>query len=199
MLPIIDPHPVVVLASASPRRSELLRQLAIAHVIHAVDIDETPRREEDPVDYVQRMALEKAGACWTALSRSPVMPRVLAADTSVILKGRILGKPRDREDAMAMLASLAGSTHEVLTAVCLRTAADEEARTVLSRSLVTMAPLSHQQILDYWETGEPCDKAGGYAVQGRAAMFITRIEGSYSGIMGLPLHETATLLGLLSA
>lgn len=181
-----------MLASASPRRSELLNQLNIPHIIHAVDIDETPKKGEDPKDYVLRMAMEKADACW---SREAVQigSHVLAADTCVVVDGVILGKPADRSDGLRMLNLLSAKTHSVFTSVCLKDAEGIK-HTSLSCSLVTMAPLTEQQIIAYWETGEPCDKAGAYAVQGFAAMFISRIEGSYSGIMGLPLYETAQLL-----
>lgn len=187
-----------MLASASPRRSELLHQLGIPHVIHAADIDETPRKGEVPLEYVLRMAMEKADACHASETVQAGHSLVLAADTCVVAEGLILGKPTDRQDGFRMLNLLSGKTHSVFTAVCLKDAEGIH-HTSLSRSLVTMAPLTEQQIMAYWETGEPFDKAGAYAVQGVAAMFISRIEGSYSGIMGLPLYETAQLLALVDS
>lgn len=182
----------LVLASASPRRRELLDQIGVEHRVAPVDLDESRGASEAPPEYVVRLAREKAEAGW---QRLPDRERevVLAADTAVVLGDDILGKPRDRADGLAMLLQLSGRTHQVLTAVALRDAGGMASQ--LSESLVTFRPISRDEAEQYWATGEPRDKAGAYAIQGRAAVFIERIEGSYSGVMGLPLFETALLLG----
>lgn len=181
----------VLLASASPRRSELLRQVGIAHEVRPVDIDESVRTGEAPSAYVLRLAEAKAAALWAQLVPSERRP-VLAADTTVALEGEIFGKPGSLAEARAMLGRLSGRTHEVHTAVAVLHAGGSGAR--VSSSSVSMRELSPAEIDWYWSTGEPADKAGGYAVQGRAAAFICHIAGSYSGIMGLPLYETWELL-----
>lgn len=183
--------PIVILASASPRRSALLQQIHIPHRVQAVDIDESQLRGEAPADYVGRLAAAKAQALWQRLSMEERLP-VLGADTTVALGEAIFGKPQDREDGIRMLAELSGRTHRVYTAVALYSAGGLESR--LSVSEVTFRALSSAEREAYWASGEPRDKAGGYAVQGLGAAFITRIEGSYSGVMGLPLAETAELL-----
>ncbi len=183
--------PVILLASASPRRSELLRQIGVAHEVRPVDVDESVRPGEAPSAYVLRLAEAKAAALWDGLAGSRRLP-VLAADTTVALEGEIFGKPGDVSEARAMLGRLSGRTHEVHTAVALRHAGGAAAR--LSSSQVSLRELSAAEIDAYWRSGEPADKAGGYAVQGRAAVFIRHIAGSYSGIMGLPLYETWELL-----
>ena len=180
--------PAIRLASASPRRRELLTQIGVPHVVTGAHIDETEHPGEPPRDYVQRMARTKALAIWSQDSSLPV----LAADTTVVLDGVIFGKPRDRADALRMLAALSGRTHEVLTAVALATRDGIAMR--LNESRVTFRALTSAECAAYWDTGEPQDKAGAYAVQGRAAVFIERLAGSYSGVMGLPLFETAELL-----
>ena len=180
--------PAIRLASASPRRRELLTQIGVPHVVTGAHIDETEHPGEPPRDYVQRMARTKALAIWSQDSSLPV----LAADTTVVLDGVIFGKPRDRDDALRMLAALSGRTHEVLTAVALATRDGIAMR--LNESRVTFRALTSAECAAYWDTGEPQDKAGAYAVQGRAAVFIERLTGSYSGVMGLPLFETAELL-----
>jgi len=181
----------VLLASASPRRSELLRQVGIAHEVRPVDIDESVRTGEAPSAYVLRLAEAKAAALWQQLG--PGERRlVLAADTTVALEGEIFGKPGSLAEVRAMLGRLSGRTHEVHTAVAVLHAGGSGAR--VSSSSVSMRELSPAEIDWYWSTGEPADKAGGYAVQGRAAAFICHIAGSYSGIMGLPLYETWELL-----
>lgn len=180
--------PQLVLASASPRRSELLQQIGICHVIQAVDIDETPWPHESPPAYVERVANEKSAAC-RAL-RSDGLP-VLAADTSVVCDGRIMGKPENRPHAVEMLTLLSGRSHQVYSAVSLRGDGHWQA---VSVSQVTFRRLSEAEIAAYWDTGEPRDKAGGYAIQGLASIFIESITGSFSGVMGLPLFETAQLL-----
>jgi septum formation protein len=180
--------PDLRLASASPRRTELLRQIGVVHSILAADVDESPHPDERPVAYVQRVTAAKAAAGWEQSGGLPV----LAADTAVVLGEELFGKPRDQSDGLAMLAALSGRTHEVLTAVALRTA--QGLTTALSVTRVTFRVVDAPERQRYWATGEPLGKAGGYAVQGYAAAFITRIEGSYSGVMGLPLAETAALL-----
>ena len=180
----------VYLASGSPRRRELLTQIGVPfHVLNA-PVDERVEAGEAPEAYVMRMARAKAAAGRDSAGGSPVP--VLAADTAVILDDEILLKPADREHGERMLLALAGRTHRVLTAVSLALPAGIESR--LSRSEVTMRPISAAEAREYWDTGEPHDKAGGYAVQGRAAIFIAALAGSYSGVMGLPLYETAELL-----
>lgn len=180
--------PQIILASASPRRSELLKQIGVRHSIMAVDVDETPLPGEDPAAYVERVAAEKSALC---LAMTGADLPVLAADTSVICDGRILGKPDDLQHAIEMLSHLSGRSHQVYSAVSLRGAEHWQA---LSISEVRFRPLSHQEIVAYWQTGEPHDKAGAYAIQGLASVFIEAMSGSFSGVMGLPLFETAQLL-----
>ena len=180
--------PILCLASASPRRRELLAQIGVAHVVSAADIDETVREGERAADYVVRMACAKAGAVRARSTRLPV----LAADTTVVVDGLILAKPRDRFDGLAMLARLSGRTHQVLTAVALASASGITFR--LSASEVRMRAVTPEECAAYWQSGEPRDKAGGYAIQGRGALFIEHLSGSYSGVMGLPLYETGQLL-----
>jgi len=182
------PTPLVCLASVSPRRRELLAQIGVPHIVVAADIDETAMPGEVPRDYVMRMARQKA---LTVRERGERLP-VLAADTTVVLDNTIYGKPRDRDDGIAMLGRLSGRTHEVLTAVALAKSSDVTLR--LSVSTVCFHGLTAQECAAYWDTGEPRDKAGGYAIQGAAAVFIESLRGSYSGVMGLPLFETAELL-----
>jgi septum formation protein len=184
-------EPRILLASASPRRSELLRQVGITHAIRPVDIDESVRDGEAPSAYVLRLAEAKAAALWHGLGPAERRP-VLAADTTVALEGEIFGKPGSLAEARTMLGRLSGRTHEVHTAIAVLHAGGAAAR--LNSSSVTFRELTPAEIDWYWHTGEPADKAGGYAVQGRAAAFISHIAGSYSGIMGLPLYETWELL-----
>lgn len=181
-------NPQIILASASPRRSELLTQIGIRHAIRAVDIDETPWPHESPLAYVERVAAEKSAACWALLDED--LP-VLAADTSVVCEGRILGKPENRDHAIEMLSQLSGRSHQVYSAISLRGNRHWQRVNV---SEVTFRTLSREEIVAYWHTGEPGDKAGGYAIQGLASIFIESISGSFSGVMGLPLFETAQLL-----
>lgn len=178
---------MIVLASQSPRRAELLHQVGIAFRAAPAQLDETPRPGEPADAFVERMATAKALQVRRAFTDLPV----LGADTAVVLGERILGKPRDREDALDMLLALSGRTHEVLTGVALVT---DTTRYALNTSRVTLRSIDRAEAAAYWGTGEPADKAGGYAVQGIAAAFIERIDGSYSGIMGLPLFETLGLL-----
>ena len=182
--------PHIYLASQSPRRAELLQQIGVGFDVLSVAIDETMMVGESPETYVQRLALEKARAGWCTLGPDRRRP-VLGADTIVIAADMVMGKPAHRQQAIEMLLALSGSTHQVITAVAL---AGEHEVVRSQRSRVTFCTLTRQKCEAYWETGEPRDKAGAYAIQGLAAMFITRLEGSYSGVMGLPLYETAELL-----
>lgn len=191
----------IYLASRSPRRRELLRQIGIGFEVvllreaaqRRVDVDETPHPGEVPDEYVLRVAREKAQAAAAMVrARRLTAHTVLAADTAVIRDDDILGKPSDAADAARMLGMLAGRSHRVLTAVAV--ARGDAVDTRISASTVWFRPLDAGEIRRYVATGESTDKAGAYAVQGRAAAFITRIDGSYSGIMGLPLAETAELL-----
>ena len=181
----------IYLASGSPRRRELLQQIGVPFRVVGTAVDETVRVGEAPAAYVERLAAAKADAGWAG-SREEADAPVLAADTAVVLGGKVLGKPADRQDAEGMLRQLSGRTHEVLTAIALLTVNGLESR--ISRSEVTFRTLATEEVQDYWETGEPVDKAGAYAIQGRAAVFIADLRGSYSGVMGLPLFETAELL-----
>ena len=184
--------PVLRLASASPRRQELLAQIGVPHSVAVADIDEGVRPGEAVTAYVERVARAKAEAIWERLRDLPV----LGADTTVVLDGLNLGKPRDRAHGLAMLEGLSGRAHQVLTAVALVTTAGTHCLT--SVSTVRMRNSSAQERARYWDTGEPRDKAGGYAIQGLGAVFIESLQGSYSGVMGLPLFETAQLLARAS-
>jgi septum formation protein len=191
----------IYLASRSPRRRELLKQAGIAFEVllyredprRGLDVDETPLPGELPNDYVSRLAHAKVHAAVTRLHqrRLPAFP-VLGADTTVVVDQRILGKPRDTDDAIAMLTALADRGHEVLTAVALGWQDRIEVR--LSVSAVEFGPMSARDIARYVASGEHLDKAGAYAIQGRAGTFVRRISGSYTGVMGLPLYETSQLL-----
>jgi len=181
----------VYLASLSPRRQKLLSQIGISFELLKVRVDETYRRGETPEQYVIRLALAKAKAGQDSLQGRPLLP-VLGADTIVVVEQKILGKPRDRDDGLAMLAGLSGREHCVLSAVAL--VAGTRRATRLQKSWVRLRELSPTECQAYWNTGEPIDKAGAYAIQGLAAAFITELKGSYSGVMGLPLFETTELL-----
>ena len=180
------------LASGSPRRRELLTQIGVAFSVIGADIDETPLPDESPAAYVERLARGKAEAGRARLS-ADAPACVLGADTAVVLDGKILGKPVDEADAQAMLLSLAGQEHEVLTAIALLDGERCESRVV--RSLVRFRPISLAEACAYWASGEPRDKAGGYGIQGLGAVFVSGLNGSYSAVVGLPLCETAELLG----
>jgi septum formation protein len=193
--------PAVYLASKSPRREELLRQLGVEFATLRLressgrerDIIEVARDAEPPRHYVERLARTKATVGWHRMRQRGLAPRpVLGADTEVVLDDRIFGKPKDEADAARMLGLLSGRTHEVLTAVALCWEGSTVAE--ISTSSVTFRTLGREEIDRYVATREPLDKAGGYAIQGRAASFVQRIDGSHSGIMGLPLYETATAL-----
>lgn len=184
----MNQQPPIILASASPRRKELLDQIGIRYTVYAVDIDETPLINESPLAYVQRVAAEKSAACVLKLQTEQL---VLAADTTVVLGDVIMGKPKDEADALAMLRQLSGKTHQVYSAISLR---GREHTQAVSITDVTFKVLTEQEMLTYWISGEPIDKAGAYAIQGKGSVFVTAINGSFSGVMGLPLFETAQLL-----
>ncbi|WP_312922083.1 Maf family protein [Stutzerimonas nitrititolerans] len=178
------------LASASPRRRELLTQIGVPFELLSITLDETPLPAERPEAYVQRLAREKALAGWAAVGDDSVA--VLGADTTVVIDERILGKPADRGEGLLMLESLSDREHHVLTAVALATRDACEVRLVTSR--VRFRRIERAEAEAYWASGEPCDKAGGYAIQGWGAVFVAELRGSYSAVVGLPLCETAQLL-----
>ncbi len=183
--------PAIYLASQSPRRRKLLAQIGVACRTIPAQVDETPYADEPPELFVLRTALAKARAGRGGLAASAALP-VLGADTAVVVDGRILGKPRDHAEALAMLGLLSGRAHRVLTGVALCGSQGEASR--LSVSHVRFRPIAPAEAEAYWASGEPRDKAGAYAIQGLGAVFVERLEGSYSGVMGLPLFETAELL-----
>ncbi len=180
---------MIYLASLSPRRCELLEQIKVNYQQVAISVDETPYPQEMPQNYVSRLALAKAQAGRLAVETA--YP-VLGADTAIVCHGQIFGKPVDKDDAKQILRQLSGHCHQVMTAVALVTTTTSLVR--LNISQVYFRPLTEADIQAYIATGEPLDKAGGYAIQGLGSIFIKRIEGSYSGVMGLPLYETAKLL-----
>lgn len=180
------------LASGSPRRRELLAQIGVPFSAISADIDETPFKHESPSAYVERLARGKAEAGrGTVVSDEKFC--VLGADTTVVLNGKILGKPVEEADACAMLMLLAGQEHEVLTAIAVLDGERCESRVV--RSLVRFRDISREEAAAYWASGEPRDKAGGYGIQGLGAVFVAGLNGSYSAVVGLPLCETCELLG----
>jgi septum formation protein len=196
----------IYLASRSPRRRELLTQIGIRYHLllfrerpdSGVEVSEEPLAGEAPDVYVERVARAKAEAGWKRmLQRNLPHAPVLAADTTVALDGRILGKPVDRKEAATMLASLSGRSHEVLTAIAVQHV--DRLESALSRSEVRFKELSAREIADYVATGEADDKAGAYAIQGAAARFVAELRGSYSGVMGLPLFETSQMLERLAS
>jgi septum formation protein len=192
---------MLILASASPRRQELLRNAGISFVAQAADIDETPLSGEPARECAERLAREKALAVWRTRSKEGLPQNVvLGADTIVVVDELILGKPRDTDDAMRMLRLLSGRLHLVITAVCLvGLLGSREPRTASETTLVTMNELSDAEIRDYVATGEPMDKAGAYAIQGRASRWIPRIEGDYSNVVGLPVALVYRMLSRVSA
>lgn len=186
-------HASICLASASPRRCELLRQIGVTYIVQPADLNEDERAGETPDVYVERLARAKAEWVWrrrrdAGLEALPV----LGADTTVTVDSLVLGKPADEAAMLATFARLSGREHEVLSAVALVSAQGTSSR--LSRTRVRCRVVTPEEVKRYWATGEPCDKAGGYAIQGYGAVFIEHIAGSYSGVMGLPLAETAELL-----
>jgi septum formation protein len=196
----------IYLASRSPRRRELLAQIDVRfHLLlfrsragEDADVDETPLAGEAPDAYVERLARAKADAGWRRmLQRNLPRAPVLAADTTVALDGRIFGKPADRAEGAEILAALSGKTHEVLTAVALKS--DDWMESAVSRSEVRFKTLAEADIARYLATGEGDDKAGAYGIQGRAARFVVELRGSYSGVMGLPLYDVGVLLDKLKA
>ncbi|MBN1379531.1 MAG: septum formation inhibitor Maf [Gammaproteobacteria bacterium] len=181
---------MIFLASRSPRRQDLLRQIHVDFELVDVDVPEVPIEGEKPSDFVLRLARAKARVGFQQLQLQDAL--VLAADTAVVIDRIILGKPRDRNEGLAMLGRLSGRTHQVFSAVALVSAVAESAD--LSVSEVTFREISTEERELYWDSGEPADKAGAYAIQGIAAIFIKQLSGSYSGVMGLPLYETGRLL-----
>lgn len=191
----------IYLASRSPRRRELLKQAGIAFEVllyredarRGVDVDESPQAGEDPCDYVLRMARVKAQAASLRVQQRRLLDYpVLSADTTVVLDGRILGKPADHAEALAMLTALSGRSHEVLTAIAV--CRHDRLETRVSVSVVEFAAVPIARLRQYAATGEPLDKAGAYGIQGRAGAFVKHLSGSYTGVMGLPLYETVELL-----
>ncbi len=182
----------IILASQSPRRVALLKQIGIDCLVMPADIDETPLSDEPPSDYVLRLAEQKASAIVTKLNGQHANLLILAADTTVALGNAIFGKPENEADALNMLKKLSGSTHQVHTAIAA--AFKGKLETAINTTQVTIMPLSDAMITEYIATGEPTDKAGSYAIQGLAGAWVSHIEGSYTGVMGLPVHETALLL-----
>ncbi len=185
----------VVLASASPRRTALLKQMNIAHTIHPADIDESPRLNETPQALVTRLAAEKAQAVKAQLEAQHSMTAdtvILASDTLIAFEGQSVGKPIDKADSKKILRMLSGKQHEVLTAISALS--DSRQQTQVITTAVTFAALTDEQIDAYWETGEPADKAGSYAIQGIGGEFVVSINGSASAVIGLPLYETRQLL-----
>lgn len=180
-------QPQLYLASTSPRRREILAALDLDFKLAYVDVDEAPLGGESPGDMVLRLAAEKAEA-----AEAGGTDLVLGADTAVVVDDETLGKPRDQDDALRMLDRLSGRSHRVLTGVALR--GPHGTRTALSDTNVEFREISRDEALSYWQSGEPQDKAGAYAVQGLGGAFVARIEGSYSGVVGLPVFETVALL-----
>ena len=178
----------IYLASQSPRRRELLQQIGVDYEVLAVNVEEQKQDDESPVDYVQRLSQEKACAGAKIKNDHPV----LGADTVVVLNDRVLEKPQSEQDAIDMLLSLSGNTHQVITAVTVVLGSRRETRVNITS--VRFRAVSEEEARGYWATGEPKDKAGAYGIQGKAAVFVEEIQGSYSSVVGLPLFETASLL-----
>ena len=178
-------HHPLILASTSPRRREILESMGLDFEVESVEVDESPLDDEKPDALVQRLAMAKASA-------ARLEGCVLGSDTVVVLDGRVLGKPRDGDDAVDMLLALSGQSHQVLTGVALRTASD--VHSLCSATEVRFREISRDEALAYWQSGEPADKAGAYGIQGKGGIFVESITGSYSCVMGLPVFETAALL-----
>ncbi|MEW6997624.1 nucleoside triphosphate pyrophosphatase [Colwelliaceae bacterium BS250] len=183
---------MLYLASKSPRRKELLSQIGIQFELVSADINESPKNDEKPLEFVTRMAIEKAEAGWHNLANPANNQMVLGSDTIVVCNEQILGKPTDFADAQQMLNMLSDSQHQVITAVAIKTFADIDHQAVTTN--VTFRAISNAEINAYWQSGEPQDKAGSYGIQGVAGKFVTNIVGSYSAVVGLPLYETEQLL-----
>jgi septum formation protein len=190
-------NPRICLASASPRRQALLAQVGLPFMLLPQHIDETLLPGEGPEAYVNRLAREKAAAAFRDPARPADLP-VLAADTTVVCDDEVLGKPQSMEEAALMLGRLSGRGHQVLTAVALHKPAPGDIQVITVSTQVEFRELSRQEIVAYWNTGEPQDKAGAYAIQGLGAMFVSRVEGSYTNVVGLPLFETLQLLASVS-
>ena len=189
----LQDEPSIYLASQSPRRRELLRQIGVSYQVIGANVVELPRSHEAPSDYVQRLAREKAEAGFaTVLSNQLAVKPVLGADTIVVINNEILEKPQDAGHAAAMLRKLAGADHQVMTAVAM--IVEEKCSIKLSVTDVVFRPLGDDEIAAYWDTGEPRDKAGAYAIQGLGAVFVQQIRGSYTGVVGLPIEQTVVLL-----
>jgi septum formation protein len=182
----------IILASASPRRCELLKYICDDFSVQAADIDETPQAQESPKALVHRLAIEKAKKVLSTNKNAIV----IGADTLIAIDGKALGKPSSQSDFLAMMEQLAGRSHQVLTSVACVSA--EQSLDLVISTDIEFAPLTKAQALAYWQTGEPQDKAGGYAIQGLGAQFVKRINGSYSAVVGLPLYETKQMLETLS-
>lgn len=182
----------LILASASPRRTALLTQMGFVHQQFAVDIDESPRGGEAPLDLVNRLATEKAATAWHRWQGPRDNSVILASDTLISFEGKPLGKPVDKADCMDMLSALSNKRHQVLTAVSVKDS--QQQKTIHVCTHVDFAPLSQKEIEAYWATGEPADKAGSYAIQGIGGQFVKSITGSASSVVGLPLYETRCLL-----
>lgn len=188
---MVNTPPELYLCSKSPRRQELLTQIGVTFSLVEVEIDEDPGPSETPQQYVSRLAREKALKGWESPARILDIP-VLGADTTVVCADQIMGKPRDKKHGLQMLANQSGSQLQVITAICL--VKEGQIINSSSKSNVLFRMMSTEEIEAYWSSGEPADKAGGWAIQGKGAVFIEKIEGSYSGVVGLPLYETAECL-----
>lgn len=184
--------PALILASASPRRKALLEQLGLSCVVVPPEVDETAKLTESPIALVERLAATKACAGEVIGHKQNISLPVLAADTIVVCNGSILGKPKNQTDHTRMLSALSATTHEVITAFSVKSGIHQHTESVVTR--VTFDLLSTETIKAYWHSGEPKDKAGGYGIQGIAGKFVTRLEGSYSAVVGLPLFECARAL-----
>lgn len=182
----------LVLASASPRRTELLNQIGFSHRQFPVNIDESPQPDESPLALVTRLAAEKASTAWQRLIDESGERVILASDTLIAFNGKPLGKPADRDDCFAMLRALSDKEHEVLTAISVIDKHQQKTQCVCTK--VRFAPVNDAEIAAYWETGEPADKAGSYAIQGIGGQFVREVSGSVSSVIGLPLYETRCLL-----
>ncbi|WP_455220449.1 Maf family protein [Kaarinaea lacus] len=190
----------IYLASQSPRRRALIEQLGIHYQTLDVDVDESPQPGEIPADFVTRLALEKARAGWQLVAKQSVP--VVGADTCILLDQHIVGKPENREEGIQLLKRYSGRAHQVVTGIAIvgpklgQQGTDIVQHVRINTSTVTFRVVTNEECEQYWETGEPIGKAGGYAIQGKAAIFIEKLEGSYTGVMGLPLCEFAELISL---